>query len=134
MGPGTARRHLPGRGGLDEELRQQRMEFIDHQVTAPPHLNQESGAVSAGFQLTLTGPTNATLYYTLDGSDPRLPQGGISSNAVTYADHCSEGWQEHACGCPSSEPGPAPGRRTADSDAVVGGGERGIPGGEVRGR
>jgi hypothetical protein len=65
---------------------QQRMEFIDNQLTAPPHLNQESGRVNAGFQLTLTGPSNATLYYTLDGSDPRLPQGGISSNAVVYTE------------------------------------------------
>jgi hypothetical protein len=65
---------------------QQRMEFIDNQLTTPPQLNQKSGRVNAGFQLTLTGPTNATLYYTLDGSDPRLPQGGISSNAVAYAE------------------------------------------------
>jgi hypothetical protein len=63
---------------------QQRMEFIDNQLTQPPHLNKESGRVGAGFQFTLTGPPNAALYYTLDGSDPRLPQGGISSNAVVY--------------------------------------------------
>lgn len=65
---------------------QQRTEFIDNQLTPLPHLDHQSGSVSAGFQLTLTGPTNATLYYTLDGSDPRLTQGGVSSNAVAYAE------------------------------------------------
>lgn len=64
----------------------QRMEFIDHQLVQPPVLGHPGGSVAAGFQLTLTGPTNATFYYTLDGSDPRLPQGGISSSARVYSD------------------------------------------------
>jgi hypothetical protein len=63
-----------------------RMEFIDQQLVQPPRLGRAGGQVSAGFKLTLNGPADATLYYTLDGSDPRLPQGGISSSAVVYAE------------------------------------------------
>jgi len=33
---------------------------------------------------TLATATNATVYYTVDGSDPRSSQGGISSNAIVY--------------------------------------------------
>jgi hypothetical protein len=63
----------------------QRLDFIDKQLVQPPHLSQAGGIVPSSFQLTLTGPDDATLYYTFDGSDPRLTQGGISSNAVVYA-------------------------------------------------
>ena len=65
----------------------ERVDFIDGQLTAPPRLSQAGGRVAPGFQLTLTTPsrsTNAAIYFTLDGSDPRLPQGLISSNAVRY--------------------------------------------------
>jgi hypothetical protein len=63
----------------------QRIEFIDGQLVQPPRFGHAGGQVSAGFELTLSGPEQATLYYTLDGSDPRLSQGAISSNAVAYA-------------------------------------------------
>ena len=56
---------------------QQRANFMDSQwlptVTASP----ASGRVAAGTQVTLSGPANATIYYTLDGTDPR-PFGGTS--------------------------------------------------------
>ena len=63
----------------------QRIDFIDQQLVQPPRLSQAGGEIASGFQLTLTGPANATIYCTLDGSDPRLAQGAISSNAVIYA-------------------------------------------------
>jgi hypothetical protein len=63
----------------------QRIDFIDAQFVQPPRLSQAGGPVPAGFQFTLSGPDDATLYYTLDGSDPRLAQGTISSNALVYA-------------------------------------------------
>jgi hypothetical protein len=63
----------------------QRMTFIDRQLVQPPQLNQARGQVPADFKLTLSGPESATIYYTLDGSDPRLSQGEISSNAVVYS-------------------------------------------------
>jgi hypothetical protein len=49
----------------------------------PPQLSQFGGSVSNGYTLTVTVP-NGTVYYTLDGSDPRLPGGGISSNAIAW--------------------------------------------------
>ena len=61
-----------------------RVDFIDRQLVQPPRLSRDGGRVAAGFLLTLTAPTNVTVYYTLDGSDPRLSQGAISSNAVMY--------------------------------------------------
>lgn len=62
----------------------ERVDFIDGQLTQPPVLGHEGGLVPAGFRLTLTVEGGATIYYTLDGSDPRLPQGGISPAAIPY--------------------------------------------------
>ncbi|MEO8428178.1 MAG: CotH kinase family protein, partial [Verrucomicrobiota bacterium] len=62
----------------------QRMDFIDQQLVQPPQLSQAGGRVVPGYELALTGPAGATVYYTLDGTDPRLAQGAISSNAVIY--------------------------------------------------
>lgn len=64
-----------------------RVDFIDGQLTPPPRLGRDGGRVSPGFLLTLVAPdisTNTTVYYTLDGSDPRLSQGAVSSNALVY--------------------------------------------------
>jgi hypothetical protein len=61
-----------------------RVDFIDRQLAQPPRFNQAGGLVAPGFRLTLTAATNATIYYTVDGSDPRLVQGAVASNALTY--------------------------------------------------
>ncbi len=50
-----------------------------------PEMNQWGGAVNAGQQITLTGPAASTIYYTLDGSDPRLPGGAVSPAAIAYS-------------------------------------------------
>jgi len=55
-----------------------RVDFIDRQFTPLPVLSHAGGV------LTLTAPTNATIYYTLDGTDPRLSQGALSSSALIY--------------------------------------------------
>lgn len=55
-----------------------RVDFIDRQFTPAPVLKHAGGV------LTLTAPTNATIYYTLDGTDPRLSQGALSSSALIY--------------------------------------------------
>ncbi len=55
-----------------------RVDFIDRQFTPAPVLKHAGGV------LTLSAPTNATVYYTLDGTDPRLPAGALSSSALTY--------------------------------------------------
>jgi hypothetical protein len=64
-----------------------RVDFIDGQLVQTPRLSREGGRVAPGSFLTVTAATtstNVTVYYTLDGSDPRLSQGGISSNAIVY--------------------------------------------------
>jgi hypothetical protein len=53
-------------------------------VDAPAY-NQRGGAVAPGFEVTMTAPFGATVYYTLDGSDPRLPGGAVSPSALTFA-------------------------------------------------
>lgn len=53
-----------------------------------PLFSQHGGAVSPGFPLTLTKPAGtpgaAKIYYTLDGSDPRLSGGALSASAIEY--------------------------------------------------
>jgi len=49
-----------------------------------PVLNKQGGIVTNGFQLGFNNQIGA-VYFTLDGSDPRLPGGSISSNALVYA-------------------------------------------------
>ena len=61
-----------------------RVDFIDRQLTQPPRLLREVGPGGAPAMVTLTAHTNATIYFTMDGSDPRLPQGAIRTNAVVY--------------------------------------------------
>ena len=51
--------------------------------TDAPSFNQHGGQVSSGFDLTISAPAG-TIYYTLDGSDPREIGGAISSTAMQY--------------------------------------------------
>lgn len=50
---------------------------------AAPVLAQHGGSVSQGYPLTFSG-TTGTVYFTLDGSDPRLPGGAISPSAQSW--------------------------------------------------
>jgi len=61
-----------------------RLTWIDSQFPAPPVFNHAAGQVPTGFGLTMTASVGA-VYYTLDGSDPRLAGGAISPTAVAYA-------------------------------------------------
>lgn len=64
-----------------------RLDYIDKQFARPPSLSLSEGRVSKGAILELSlpsTPTNSMIYYTLDGSDPRLPQGGVATNAILY--------------------------------------------------
>jgi len=61
-----------------------RVEFMDSQFVAPPVLATTPGRVERGAAVAISGPTNATVYYTLDGSDPRARGGGIAPSARPY--------------------------------------------------
>ncbi len=62
-----------------------RIQFMESQFVAPPSMNAASGRVNVGFQLQLTQPGPGALYFTLDGSDPRLPGGAVSPTAFPYS-------------------------------------------------
>ncbi|NQT51813.1 CotH kinase family protein, partial [bacterium] len=52
-------------------------------ATDAPAFNQHGGTVPDGFAVTIDAPSG-TLYYTLDGTDPRLPGGGVSPTALVF--------------------------------------------------
>jgi len=64
-----------------------RFDYIDRQLVSRPTLSSPGGPVVPGFSVTLTKPVGSTLYYTLDGSDPRRAFGTneVSPNALVYA-------------------------------------------------
>src|SRR5204863_433785 len=51
-----------------------------------PIFSQQGGMISSGFRLTITKPAGVAgeIYYTLDGTDPRLPGGALAPGAVRY--------------------------------------------------
>jgi hypothetical protein len=55
-------------------------------VGVPRFTPQRGGVIAPGFVLSLTPPTGqaGTLYYTTDGSDPRLPGGAVSPMALAF--------------------------------------------------
>jgi len=64
-------------------LQQLRNDGLFPQV-ASPQFNQDGGPIPSGFGL-LMAPGGATIYYTLNGSDPRRPGGEIGPAAQRYA-------------------------------------------------
>ena len=62
----------------------ERLNFMDTNFLARPAFNQDGGAISPGFALTMTAPVGATIYYTTNGSDPRLAGGGVAPGAQLY--------------------------------------------------
>src|SRR5439155_265504 len=50
-----------------------------------PVLNQQGGAVPSGFQLGFGPQARGTIYFTLDGTDPRLPGGAVSPAARMFS-------------------------------------------------
>jgi hypothetical protein len=58
-----------------------------------PTLNQQGGQVTNGFQVIFRKPRRGTIFFTLDGNDPRLPGGGVAPSARRYT--------------PGEQPGPS---------------------------
>ncbi|MBN1671469.1 MAG: lamin tail domain-containing protein [Kiritimatiellae bacterium] len=55
-------------------------------VLVAPSFHQHGGAIASGFKLTVSNPNTAcTIYYTLDGSDPRRSRGSRSPDALLYS-------------------------------------------------
>ena len=63
---------------------QGRYGWIDGQFVRAPAFNPPGGPVPPGASLVISGAAGTTIYYTLNGADPRLPGGGISPQAVAY--------------------------------------------------
>lgn len=61
-------------------------QWIDSQIPKAPTLGLPEGDITAGATLVISAPAG-TIYYTLDGSDPRRSQatGAVSSAAITYS-------------------------------------------------
>ena len=61
-----------------------RLAWIDSQFLAAPMFSQSGGLIASGFQLTMTSGANS-IYYTMDGTDPRRPGGSPSPYALLYS-------------------------------------------------
>ncbi len=61
-----------------------RVAWIDSQFPAAPSFNVNGGVVSEGFRVILSS-TAGTIYYTLDGNDPRLPNGTAAPGALQFS-------------------------------------------------
>ena len=61
--------------------------WVDNQFPRSPQLNLPEGDVIAGATLIITPPPGGTIYYTLDGSDPRAikANGAVAAGALTYS-------------------------------------------------
>jgi len=72
---------LPTRSSI--VLGQIRADGLYPDVVAPS-FSEHGGNVNPGFTFTVSAPAG-TIYYTLDGSDPRRPGGAVSGKALTYS-------------------------------------------------
>ncbi len=77
---GVLNTFLPQRSGV--VLNQLRSGGLYPNVAAPS-FHKHGGHVDPGFVLTISAPAG-TIYYTLDGTDPRMRGGGVSPRAVIY--------------------------------------------------
>ena len=67
-------------------LAQFRADGLYPTISAPSY-SQHGGAIASGYRLTITNANTSptgTVYYTLDGTDPRLAGGAVTPGARTY--------------------------------------------------
>lgn len=67
-----------------------RLDFMDRQFVPPPALLSPGQPVPEGFTLEMTVPPNTSVYYTLDGTDPRQT-GTATGNDIAPGAHLYEG-------------------------------------------
>ena len=79
------------RGGFQGEINSlktwlsNRVTFMDSQFVQPPTFSVPEGRFDGELLLVeLSTKSAGTLYYTLDGTDPRLPGGDVSPSALAY--------------------------------------------------
>jgi hypothetical protein len=63
---------------------QVRATWMETQWVTPVTLSVPSGTITPGQSVTMTGPAGATIYYTLDGTDPRPSGGGVPAGANVF--------------------------------------------------
>ena len=63
----------------------ERMAFMDSQFVSPPSLSHESGRLGPETRVSMTAIEGSEIYYTIDGSDPRLSGGKVSPAAFRYS-------------------------------------------------
>ena len=61
-----------------------RSTFMDAHVVSRLLFSRSSGSFGTDFSLNIAGPASSEVYYTLDGSDPRLSSGELSPSALIY--------------------------------------------------
>jgi CotH kinase protein/Lamin Tail Domain/Chitobiase/beta-hexosaminidase C-terminal domain len=57
--------------------------WIDNQFVPAPAISATDGQVTNGFTVTITPAPGASVFYTLNGTDPRLPGGAVSPAAIS---------------------------------------------------
>ena len=61
-----------------------RITFMEQQFVDPPEADVPPGFVELNTSITLKSSEGGNIYYTLEGTDPRKPGGGLSSKAILY--------------------------------------------------
>ena len=79
---GTA--NWPGKVAAMKNWLADRCAAIDAQFVPRPEFIREGGGVPVDFEVVMRGTSGTTIYYTVDGTDPRLPGGGISPRARSF--------------------------------------------------
>lgn len=60
-----------------------RADWIDSQFARPPVVSPAGQEIEPGFEVTITAPSGE-IWYTIDGSDPRLRGGAVAPGAIRY--------------------------------------------------
>jgi hypothetical protein len=74
----------PGKVAAMKTWLDDRTKAIDKQFPAKPKMSRAGGAVPENFELAFPGSIFTSVYFTMDGTDPRLPGGEISPTATKF--------------------------------------------------